>query len=205
MNDNVKDLLIATGNSHKAQEIRTMLGDGWNVTDLNQHPDLPSPEENGVTFTDNATIKALSASERLPGVMVLSDDSGLIVDALDGAPGVFSARYAGPDATDADNRAKLISALREQDPTGSRKPYTGRFHCSMVLALNGQVQGVFEGSVEGTVQLEETGAGGFGYDPLFIPEGHQESFGVLPAEVKNQLSHRARALSKVVAWLNQAQ
>lgn len=198
----MKDLLIATANSHKTDEIRAMLGSHWNVTDLNQHPHLPSPEETGLTFVENAAIKALSASERLPNILVLSDDSGLAVDALQGAPGVQSARYSGPNATDASNRAKLIAtlqALPELDPT----TITARFHCSMVLALNGQIHGKFEGIVEGHLQLHETGNGGFGYDPLFIPAGHQQSFGVLPAEVKNQLSHRARALSQVVEWLRQ--
>ncbi len=191
-------LLIATGNRHKTEEIRAMLGDGFIVEDLKDHPALPSPEENGVTFEDNARIKALSASIALPGVMVLSDDSGLEVDALDGAPGVTSARYAGEGATDRDNRERL---KREMAGLTSNARLSGRFRCCMVLAQGEDVLGVFDGAVEGRLLLTEEGEGGFGYDPLFVPEGYEHSFGVLPAAVKNGLSHRARALQKVVDWL----
>lgn len=181
-----------------------MLGVGWNVTDLTSHPDLPSPEETGSTFAENATIKALSASALLPGILVLSDDSGLEVDVLNGDPGVQSARYSGPGATDASNRAKLIQQLQKQIDHGNKPPFTGRFRCCMVLARDGEVKGVFDGSVEGTLLLEEEGTGGFGYDALFVPEGFDHSFGVLPATTKNALSHRSRALSQVIEWLEQA-
>ncbi len=178
-----------------------MLGAGFWVEDLQDHPHLPSPEETGDTFVENAAIKALSASLALPDRLVLSDDSGLEVDALNGAPGVRSARYAGETATDADNRERLKSELGALVKAGAGVPFTGRFRCCMVLALNGEVLGDFDGAVEGRLLLSEEGAGGFGYDALFVPEGHEHSFGVLPAEVKNQLSHRSRALKKVSAWL----
>lgn len=195
----VSKILVATGNRHKTEEISAMLGSGWTVEDLKHHPDLTSPEETGETFEDNAAIKALAASRELPGVLVLSDDSGLEVDVLQGQPGVHSARYAGVGATDADNRNKLKAALRELEADVDRK---GRFRCCMVLALDGEVKGVFNGAVEGRLLLEEEGTGGFGYDALFVPEGYEHSFGVLPAEVKNQLSHRSRALSQVITWLD---
>ncbi len=191
-------LLIATGNRHKTEEISAMLGADFLVEDLKDHPHLPSPEETGETFADNAKIKAIAASAALPDVLVLADDSGLEVDALNGAPGVKSARYAGANANDADNRERL---KRELASNGATQPMTGRFHCCMVLARKGEVLGVFDGAVEGRLLLCEEGSGGFGYDSLFVPDGHEHSFGVLPSEVKNQLSHRSRALQKVVEWL----
>ena len=189
-----RTLLVATGNAHKTQEIAAILGSEWKVEDLRAHPQLSSPEENGTTFEANARIKAESASRELPGVLVLSDDSGLEVDALGGAPGVISARYAGPSATDADNRERVKRELAGRESTA-------RFRCCMVLARDGQTLGVFNGAVEGRILITEHGSGGFGYDPLFVPDGYTETFGVLPGEVKNQLSHRARALSQVTEWL----
>ncbi len=180
-----------------------MLGPDWDVTDLTAHPEITPAEETGTTFEANATLKALHLSAFLPSLLVLSDDSGIEVDALGGEPGVYSARYAGPGATDADNREKLKQSLTEQQAGGNPGPFTGRFRCCMVLACGGAVLGVFDGAVEGTVLQEEEGAGGFGYDPLFVPDGHEHSFGVLPPEVKHGLSHRARALAKVIAWLEQ--
>ena len=191
-------LLIATKNAHKTAEIRAILGDAWKVTDLNDHRSAVSPEETGATFAENAAIKADAASHTFPG-LVLADDSGLEVDALDGAPGVFSARYAGPKATDADNRAKL---LRELETDGARgKARSARFHCVMCVARDGTILGTFDGTVEGVIINSERGDGGFGYDPLFVPAGHCETFAQLPAGVKNELSHRGRALAKAREWL----
>lgn len=195
-------LLVATGNRHKTDEIRSMLGPGWIVQDLKDHPQLPEPEETGLTFEENSAIKALSASRQLPGMLVLADDSGLEADALAGAPGVQSARYSGPDATDARNRQKLAGELQRLLQNGHQGPFTARFRCCMTLARNGEVLGVFDGAVEGVLLTTEEGEGGFGYDPLFVPAGYEHSFGVLPAEVKNQLSHRSLALAKVTAWLS---
>lgn len=177
-----------------------MLGPEWKVENLKDHPQLISPEEDGETFSDNAKIKALAASEALPGYLVLSDDSGLEVDILEGAPGVISARYAGEDATDAMNRAKLSAALSALPETAA--PFTGRFRCVLVVAKDGQVLAEFDGSVEGHLLTQEQGEGGFGYDPLFVPSGYSDSFGVLPSEVKHQLSHRGTALRQFVAWAN---
>lgn len=191
------NLLIATKNAHKTEEFRAVLGDRWNVSDLCAHPEIISPEETGITFAENAAIKALAASKHFDG-WVLADDSGLSVDALDGAPGVFSARYAGTNSSDAQNRARLLRELAahpEQDSRG------GRFHCVLALAQAGEIRGLFHGVCEGRLLEQEQGAGGFGYDALFVPDGHVHSFGVLPSEIKNTISHRARALEAFQAWL----
>jgi len=194
-------LLFATSNAHKTDEVRQMIGPAWEVENLTAHPHLPIPDETGTTFEANAKIKAEAASLALPDHLVLADDSGLEVDALNLAPGVISARYAGPDATDADNRARLKAELA---PIAAAQPdlaLTGRFRCCMVLAKGGQTLAIEHGTVEGRLLLEEQGEGGFGYDALFIPDGYPDSFGVLPPEVKNQLSHRARALARMTASL----
>lgn len=175
-----------------------MLGTNWQVTDLRAHPQLVSPEEDGDTFEANARIKAEAASKELPGVLVLSDDSGLEVDVLGKAPGVQSARYAGVGASNADNRARL---KRELEAVRARTS-PARFRCCMALARAGQTLATFSGAVEGRVIDEERGTGGFGYDSMFIPDGFADTFGVLSAEVKNGLSHRARALAQVIEWLN---
>jgi XTP/dITP diphosphohydrolase len=184
-------LVFATSNAHKTEEVAAILGDEWLVEDLRAHPGVTLDEETGDTFEANAIIKAVSGSRGAPGLLVLADDSGLEVDALDGAPGVRSARYAGETANAADNRAKLKAELIMLPPTR----FAGRFRCCMVLARDGAVLHITHGSVEGQLLTQEVGAGGFGYDALFIPDGFTETFGVLPAETKNQLSHRARALA----------
>jgi XTP/dITP diphosphohydrolase len=193
----MSSLLIATRNTNKTREIGQMLGPAWKVSDLSSIGDAPIIEETGLTFEENATLKAIGVSRRCPG-RVLADDSGLEVDALDGEPGVFSARYAGSTATDEANRKLLISKLRERN---LRSGVPGRFRCVMVLAENDEILGAFAGAVEGTVITTERGEGGFGYDSLFVPEGYEETFAELPATIKNTLSHRARALSGVIAFL----
>ena len=194
----MRRLLIATKNAHKTAEIRAILGDGWDVSDLNAHPEIAAPEETGATFAENAEIKALAASQLCAG-LVLADDSGLEVDALGGAPGVRSARYAGEHAADADNRTKLLQALT----TVRGKARTARFRCALALASDGTVRATFDGAVEGVIINAERGDGGFGYDALFVPAGHCETFAQLPGAVKNQLSHRARALAKAADFLRQ--
>jgi XTP/dITP diphosphohydrolase len=190
-------LLIATKNAHKTAEIRAILGGAWEISDLTAHPDVASPEETGATFEENARIKAEAASLVFPG-LVLSDDSGLEVDALGGAPGVQSARYAGVQGDDAANRERL---KRELALCELGEPWTARFRCAMAVARDGRAVSACDGRVEGRVIGEERGAGGFGYDALFIPDGYPETFGQLPPEVKNTLSHRARALAKIVVFL----
>lgn len=193
----MQNLLIATKNAHKTAEFRAALGSAWNVSDLCDHPHIPAPEETGKTFAENAKIKALSASRVFSG-WVLADDSGLEVDALGGAPGVMSARYAGPAASDADNRKLLLEALKAFPISSQRR---ARFQCVLALAESGRVQETFQGVCEGHIQQAESGSGGFGYDSLFIPEGYAESFGELPLVVKNRLSHRARAVAAWIKWM----
>jgi XTP/dITP diphosphohydrolase len=190
-------LLIATKNAHKTAEIRAILGDAWEVSDLTAHPEVPAPDETGATFEENARIKAEAASRIFPGI-VLSDDSGLEVDALGGEPGVHSALYAGTHGDDAANRARL---KRELLACGKPQPWRARFRCTMAIAQTGRTLAVCDGRVEGRVISDEHGSGGFGYDSMFIPDGHTETFGVLPPDVKNGLSHRARALAKAAGLL----
>lgn len=184
-------LVFATSNAHKTEEVAAILGETWQVEDLRAHPAVTLDEETGDTFEANAIIKATSGSRQLPGLLVLADDSGLEVDALGGAPGVYSARYAGVKASAADNREKLKQELAKLPQGG---PFPARFQCCIVLARDGFVLHKAQASVEGRVIASEEGEGGFGYDPLFIPEGHGATFGTLPPTVKNELSHRARAL-----------
>jgi XTP/dITP diphosphohydrolase len=198
-------LLFATTNAHKTDEVRQILGFQWEIENLRNYPHLPVPDETGTTFEANAIIKSLAASHALPGILILADDSGLEVDALQGAPGVYSARFAGPGATDADNRNRLKKELSPLAQSNPGSPFIGRFCCCIALARDGQVLCTHSGAVEGSLQLIEQGSGGFGYDSLFIPEGYQDSFGILPATVKNQLSHRARALSLLVEWMHQTE
>lgn len=186
-------LLVATKNAHKTGEIQAILGPDWVVEDLTAHPEIPAPEETGTTFAENAAIKAIAGSQLFPG-LVLADDSGLEVDVLGGAPGVYSARYAGPQASDADNRARLKQEL-------TVFPSPARFRCVLAIAREGKVLGTFDGAVEGAIVASERGEGGFGYDALFIPAGFAGTFGELPAETKNQLSHRARALAAAREFL----
>lgn len=194
-------LFLATSNPHKTLEVRQLLGEDWEVRDLGDYPALPIPEETGETFEENAILKAESASRIFLDDWVLADDSGLEVDALALAPGVRSARYAGASATDADNRERLKAELALLDANLPATTFTGRFRCSMALAYAGKTVITRSGCIEGHLLLAEQGAGGFGYDPLFVPEGHSSSFGVLSPEIKNRLSHRARALTLIVEWL----
>jgi XTP/dITP diphosphohydrolase len=194
-------LFLATSNRHKTAEVAAILGADWQVEDLAAHPGLTLPEETGETFEANAIIKAQGGSAALPGTLVLADDSGLEVDILKGAPGVYSARYAGVDATDAANRQKLKNELRVLAGNPGQS-FPGRFRCCMALVRDGAVLKVTHGVIEGRLLLREQGAGGFGYDPLFLPNGHKMTFGLLSDVIKNQLSHRAAALREMREWLD---
>lgn len=192
----MQTLLIATRNRHKTREIGQMLGSGWEVRDLVSLPHAPKIEETGATFEENAALKALAISQIFTG-LVLADDSGLEVDALNGAPGVYSARFAGIDANDAENRFLLIDQLKKL----GEDEYPARFRCVIVLASQGELLGSFGGVINGKVILEERGESGFGYDSMFIPQGYMETFGELQSEIKNSLSHRGRALAKALEFL----
>jgi XTP/dITP diphosphohydrolase len=189
-------LIIATRNAHKTAEIRAMAGGRFEVLDVTSFPECPEIAETGHTFLENARLKALGIS-RLIGGRVLSDDSGLEVDALGGAPGVWSSSYGGEEGNHARNNARLLEELR------GRNDRRARFRCTMVLAAAGRELAHFSGTVEGRIIDEPRGAQGFGYDPLFIPEGHQATFAELGEDVKNTLSHRSRALAQVMTFLEQ--
>ncbi len=182
-------LLIATRNAHKLEEICEMLP-GIEIVGTEAWAEVPDPEETGLTFEANAIIKA-EAWCAATGLPAIADDSGLEVDALGGAPGIHSARYAGAHGDTAANNAKLLHELAGM-PAEKR---TARFVCALAFARPGQPTEVLRGVCEGRVIEEGQGANGFGYDPLFIPEGYQETFGELPSSVKASLSHRARAFA----------
>lgn len=188
-------LIVATRNAHKIEEIRAILST-CEVLDLSVLTDPPEIDETGTTFLENATLKAVAISD-LTDALVLSDDSGLEVDSLGGAPGVYSSRYAGEDGNDSLNNKKL---LREMEGYSDR---TARFRCVIVLARGGEVLADFSGTVEGRILQVKKGRGGFGYDPLFAPNDHEMSFAELGEETKNGMSHRSRALEGVVDWLSQ--
>jgi len=194
-------LVVATSNAHKTAEIQAFLGSDWQVSDLSDLPKDSFPEEDGQTFAENALIKAEAAALHHTEAMVLADDSGLEVDVLGGEPGIYSARYSGPDATDADNRTHLTEQLAQRG--AKLQPWLARFQCSLALIEPGEPERqVFEGTVEGQIRPSESGGGGFGYDPLFQPDGYDDTFGILPESVKNEISHRARAMAKLKAYLD---
>jgi XTP/dITP diphosphohydrolase len=188
-------LILATRNAHKTAEIRAMIGDRFEVVDATAYPDFPQIEETGTTFLENARLKAEGISRQIEG-WVLSDDSGLEVDALGGAPGVWSSSFGGEEGNHAKNNARLLTEMAGKADRGAR------FRCTMVLARGGVEQANFSGTVEGRLVESLHGAGGFGYDPLFIPEGHDQTFAELGDEIKNTLSHRTRALLRVVSYLS---
>jgi XTP/dITP diphosphohydrolase len=235
-------LLIATRNLHKVGEIQAILGDKFDYLTLNDFPNAPKVVEDAPTFAGNATKKAVelarwvsssrpstidpfarqSAAEAGRPFFVLADDSGLEVDALNGGPGVYSARFAALDSgkegnsPDADNNTKLLRLLKDV-PAEKR---TGRFRCVIALApstldprplsaspvcyadeLELQTE-TFDGACEGRIDFAPRGKGGFGYDPLFIPNGFEQSFAELGEDVKNRLSHRSKALAKLRARLS---
>ena len=190
-----KTVIIATNNAHKVEEIETALNfEGWEFKSLKDAGIESSPEETGTTFEENARIKARAAHE-LTGAAVLADDSGLIVDALNGAPGVYSSRYAGEDGNDGANNTKLLHEL-EGVPDEQR---TARFMCVLVFIDEDGSETVAQGSVEGRIGYELKGDGGFGYDPLFWPEcfNFECTLAEVTQENKNKVSHRGNALREL--------
>jgi len=184
------ELVLGTGNPHKRQEIAALLkGAPVRVLSLADFPEIPEPVENGRTFESNAAKKA-SYYSRKWGRLTLADDSGLMVDALNGRPGVYSARFAGEGCTYDDNNRKLLGLLSHKSPSQR----TARFVCSMVLYNAGRRVGSVKGECHGKIALEVAGGGGFGYDPLFIPRGFSKTFAELSPRTKNRISHRGKAL-----------
>jgi XTP/dITP diphosphohydrolase len=228
----VKTIIIATRNAHKVDEIRAILGGGLQLLSLNDFPKAPKVVEDADTFVGNATRKAVELARWLyivfpptrqaSPLFVLADDSGLEVDALDGGPGVHSARFAAPDfaksgnTPDTDNNTKLLRLLKDI-PLEKRR---ARFQCVIALvpvpepkttsfspvcyADEFEVQ-TFEGTCEGRIGFEPRGKKGFGYDPLFMPVGLEKTFAELDEDVKNKLSHRAKALEKLKAFFTPKQ
>jgi XTP/dITP diphosphohydrolase len=219
----VTRILIATRNAHKVGEIQTILGTAYQFLSLNDFPGAPKVIEDADTFAGNATKKAvelarwIAAQSRIPRPdFVLADDSGLEVDALGGAPGIHSARFAALDkhenSPDVDNNAKLLRLL-QMVPLEKR---TARFRCVLALVpvpaetvesaspvcfADEFSAELFDGACEGRIQISPRGKNGFGYDPLFVPDGFSQSFAELGEDVKNKLSHRAKALQKMKLFL----
>ena len=185
-------IVVATSNAHKVDEYRKLLADqDVELRSLLDYPGFPGVEENGATFTENASIKALAACKYCD-VPAFADDSGLEVEALNGRPGVFSSRYAPSDPE------RIAKLLKELDGCENRK---ARFVCAIAIAINGEVIETFEGTVNGVITRAPRGEGGFGYDPVFQPDGYDQTFGELPQEVKNRISHRAAAFKKALEFV----
>lgn len=186
-------LVFATNNKHKLEEVRSILGDRVEVlslNDINCHDDIPETAE---TLQGNALIKARYIYNKY-GIDCFADDTGLEVDALNGEPGVYSARYAGEQHCSEDNMNKLLQNL-----TGKTNR-NAQFRTVIALIINGK-ETLFDGIVKGTISKEKTGDSGFGYDPIFVPEGHTESFAQMDSKQKNKISHRYRAVVKLCDYL----
>lgn len=184
-------IVIATRNLHKLEEIRAIFSDlPVRILSLADFPEIGEVAETGQSFAENALQKARTVFQHT-GLLTLADDSGLEVDALGGAPGIYSARFAGPGRSTAENNRKLLSLLK----TTPREERTARFRCAVAL-VGPHLETVVEGVVEGHIAPAPRGEAGFGYDPLFVPRGYTRTFAELGSEVKNRISHRARAFQK---------
>ena len=187
-------IVFATNNKHKLEEIKDILGKDFEIVSLTEigcHEDIP---ETGVTLQENARQKSTYVVEHY-NQNCFADDTGLEVEALGGEPGVHSARYA--EGTDHDSEANMRKLLTKLDGQTNRKAW---FRTVISLIIDG-VEHQFEGKVDGTIAKEKHGTEGFGYDPIFIPEGYDKSFAQLGEEIKNQISHRARAVKKLAEYL----
>lgn len=192
-------LLVATGNQGKLKEIRRLLSESpFEIVGLDAYPGLPEVVEDGDTFEANARKKAIEMAEAT-GCLTLADDSGLVVDALGGAPGVISARYAGEDGDDAANNRKLMAEMQDV-PDDKRQ---AAFHCVMALAEPDGSCRTFEGQIAGLLLREPRGEGGFGYDPYFLVPEYGKTTSELPLDIKNRISHRGNALRKVLPVLKE--
>lgn len=189
----MKTLVFATNNPHKLKEIKTKIGKTYEIKsleDIHVEEEIPEPFE---TLEENAFNKARYIHEKY-GYDCFADDTGLIIDAIEGRPGVFSARYAGPRCNFQDNVDKVLAEMKD------KKNRTARFKTVIALILEGR-EYQFEGTIEGDILTEERGNEGFGYDPIFLPKGYDQSFAEMPLEIKNQISHRAQAVMKLTDFL----
>ena len=189
----MRKLIFATHNKHKSDEVSQMIGDLFDVRDLSQtgiEEDIP---ETGNTLESNARIKARYVYDRT-GQNVFADDTGLEVEALNGQPGVFTARYAGPECDSVKNMHKLLDDLANEN---NRR---AQFRTVICLKM-GESEFIFEGVVKGTITRSFSGKEGFGYDPIFMPDGYNQTFAEMPMEEKNKISHRGLAVEKLVSFL----
>lgn len=189
-----RDIVFATNNAHKLSEIRRIIGERFRVlslSDIGCHEDIP---ETGMTLEENALMKARYVREHY-GYDCFADDTGLLVDALGGAPGVYSARYAGGDGHDSEANMRLL--LRNMDDKDNR---SARFR-TVIALIEGDVEHLFKGECEGTITREREGTDGFGYDPVFLPTGYNLTFAQMSPDEKNAISHRGRAVSKLISYL----
>ncbi len=191
-------LLAGTNNAGKLKELKELLAEfPVHLRNPGEFENIIEPEETGTTFMENAEIKAVYYSQAT-GMAALADDSGLEVEALGGAPGVYSARYGGSDASSAEKISKLLDELKAADDENR----SARFVCAMALTdENGNIIFRAEGICRGKIALTPSGRNGFGYDPVFIPEGFDQTFGELSDEIKSRLSHRALAIGKIIRFL----
>lgn len=193
-------LWISTTNQGKLNEFRNLIGNQVEIHSVSELANYYAPPETGKTFTENARIKAKTLKALRPGTWVIADDSGLEVEGLGGLPGIHSARYAGDKASDGENVAKLLKMLQIRSP-GNRK---AQFRCFLVGYDPQGSEHVVEGTVAGTISTSARGKGGFGYDPVFIPEGKEQTFSELGIAVKNQISHRAKAIREFMRLIEQS-
>ncbi|GHT39192.1 non-canonical purine NTP pyrophosphatase [Bacteroidia bacterium] len=200
----MKKLVFATNNAHKLEEVRQILGSSVEVVSLRDIRCTDDIPETADTLEGNALLKARFVKERYD-CDCFADDTGLEIKALNNEPGVYSARYAGEAKSDAANRQKVLQKLEEKRRNNSacapQELYSARFRTVVALILDGQ-EHLFEGIVEGKISPEERGKGGFGYDSIFVPDGYSETFAELGAEVKNAISHRARAVEGLKKFLS---
>ena len=191
-------IFLATNNRHKIEEISAILRQPvptLEITTINDYPNFQKVEEDAPTLEGNAFLKA-RAGFRETGLMTVADDTGLEVFYLNMQPGVFAARYAGPSATYEDNNAKLLQAMKGVPP----RRRGARFRCAVAIVGKG-LEKTVEGFIEGVIRETPRGAGGFGYDPLFVPQGFDRTYAELTSEEKNTISHRARAFVKAAEIL----
>ncbi|PWW19690.1 XTP/dITP diphosphohydrolase [Cytobacillus oceanisediminis] len=189
----MQEVIIATKNAGKAKEFERMFKPlGYEVKTLLDYPDFHEVEETGTTFEENAILKAETVSKAFKR-MVIADDSGLMIDALEGRPGIYSARYAGEEKNDQKNMDKVLEEM-ENTPDNSRQ---ARFYCALAIAAPGKEALTVAGTCEGFILREKRGAHGFGYDPIFLAEEKGKAMAELKPEEKSQISHRAKALKKL--------
>ena len=186
-------LIFVIYNKNKLKEVRSLIPNTIELLNLDDINLLEEIEETATTIEGNALLKAQTIYKQT-GINCFADDSGLLVDALDGAPGVFSARYAGEHKSDSDNLEKLLKELSNKDNRNAH------FKTVMALIIDGK-EYVFEGIINGTITAEKSGANGFGYDPIFLPNGYSETFAEMSSEIKNVISHRAKAMKKLIEFV----